>query len=744
MASPTALPEGDAELWSVNDTIGRNLERVLDKAQGVMSSIFGDDKEPQRISTTQIKKVPTAVAAAQQAQANKPKTSTFSFFGGSALLKEFNLRDQVASGGAGMTWRIHAASRKSNNEEVSVWIFDKKIIDRVPKNSQETALEIARKEGTQVARLRHPHIIRVLNSAEESSKDMVYVTEPVVASLANVLGDYRNLPSAPKHVLDAKLLELEIKGGMLQLAEALSFLHKDAKMIHRFLSPESIFLTAKGSWKLNGFGFSVYWNPDSSSKPPTVQYESDVTSPFPLQPQMGWSAPELLAGESYDYSVDMFSLGSLLYSVFNSGKTPFSSAERNMTVFRKQVTTGSFPLENVPLSLQDVLKQLLSHAPKNRPDAKTFLSSAYFNDVLFKAIRYLDTLLERDNNSKAQFFKALLTLLPKFEQKIAIQKVLPPVLAELRHAALLQHTLPVVMTIAENQETADFQRDTLPALEPVMASANDTADVIFILLKHMHTLLSKSTPDALRDFVLPMVFKAYEGSAKDVQDEAVKSTALFADKIEKSTLRSSVLPRLLNIIMETSTDTLRQNALIVLSKILHLLDRSSLEDPIMPALEKGIAADRSQRTVVCILGVYEQISRQLGEEAVATKVLPVLCPMMYERSLKLEQFLLFVNSIKNLIKRIEAKRCLELKETERVEEQESGKRIQAPGHNSLLDDAPKKGHDDDTDWSSIAAGGAESQKSAPRAEPRQKKAEVLPALLAQVVAFFRKSQLFRK
>ena len=39
----------------------------------------------------------------------------------------------------------------------------------------------------------------------------------------------------------------------LQLAEGLSFLHKDVKLLHRNICPESIIINSNGAWKLAGF-----------------------------------------------------------------------------------------------------------------------------------------------------------------------------------------------------------------------------------------------------------------------------------------------------------------------------------------------------------------------------------------------------------------------------------------------------------------------------------------------------------
>ena len=45
--------------------------------------------------------------------------------------------------------------------------------------------------------------------------------------------------------------------GVVQLAEALSYLHGVEQFAHMNVSPQSIVVTKRGMWKLAGFAFAV-------------------------------------------------------------------------------------------------------------------------------------------------------------------------------------------------------------------------------------------------------------------------------------------------------------------------------------------------------------------------------------------------------------------------------------------------------------------------------------------------------
>merc|ERR1712137_1156384 len=79
-----------------------------------------------------------------------------------------------------------------------------------------------------MTKLRHPRVLSILRPAQDSKKALIIETEPVFASLANILRDYTNLK--PSHALESFELEpLEIKIAALQITEALDFIHHNAK-----------------------------------------------------------------------------------------------------------------------------------------------------------------------------------------------------------------------------------------------------------------------------------------------------------------------------------------------------------------------------------------------------------------------------------------------------------------------------------------------------------------------------------
>ncbi|XP_077282832.1 SCY1-like protein 2 [Temnothorax americanus] len=73
------------------------------------------------------------------------------------------------------------------------------------------------------------------------------------------MGKQNHPPTTSHHrstlVKEYELHELEVKYGLLQITEALLFLHGNCKVLHRNICPTSIIITKRGTWKLSGFEF---------------------------------------------------------------------------------------------------------------------------------------------------------------------------------------------------------------------------------------------------------------------------------------------------------------------------------------------------------------------------------------------------------------------------------------------------------------------------------------------------------
>ncbi|CAH0393983.1 unnamed protein product [Bemisia tabaci] len=163
-------------------------------------------------------------------------------------------------------------------DEVSIFVFEKRLAEKLHKpKRKETVAEILRGGVRQLERFRHPRILQVVHAIEECSETIAFATEPVMASLANILAYHEHQGTGagppetgasahaqpqhpiprPPHACDYSFLGIELKYGFLQLTEALSFLHCIGHTLHHNVCPGSIFVNKKGIWKLGGLEFTA-------------------------------------------------------------------------------------------------------------------------------------------------------------------------------------------------------------------------------------------------------------------------------------------------------------------------------------------------------------------------------------------------------------------------------------------------------------------------------------------------------
>ncbi|GBG71258.1 hypothetical protein CBR_g8679 [Chara braunii] len=316
------------------------------------------------------------------------------------------------------------------------------------------------------------------------------------------------------------------------------------------------------------------------------------------------------------------------------------------------------------------LRRILNLDPSARPSAIEFGGSPFFrDDTQLRALRFLDRMLERDNMQKAEFLKALGGMWSGFDGRILRYKVLPPLAIELRNEAMQVLVLPMIMAIAEAQDARNFEIMILPSLVPAMQTA--AGDMLLLMLKHAGTVAEKISGDVIKNHLLPMMMRAYEDSDIRVQEEALKRTIAVLNKLDYQSVKQAVLPRVHGLALKTASAAVRVHALICLGQLCQRMDRPAVME-VLSTCARCMAVDRSAPTLMCILGVGDIVSKQFGPEFAVESVLPLLVPSLSAPSLNPEQFSKYIGVIRDVLRKIEEKRSLNITETVRRTNDTSG------------------------------------------------------------------------
>ena len=192
-----------------------------------------------------------------------------------------------------------------------MFVFDKNQLKYI-KEDRDAILDVLKRGVIQLTKIRHPRVLTVQHPLEESRDSLAFVTEPVLASLANYLGNYSNMPSPNETTQFPSLHEIEIKYGLMQLMEGLQFLHTDVKMIHRNICPESIVINNENNWKLFGFDYCSLLTVDQETGKIGGTEQTayiQVNRVSLLQPILDYAAPEWIIDSQQFCPSDVYSLG---------------------------------------------------------------------------------------------------------------------------------------------------------------------------------------------------------------------------------------------------------------------------------------------------------------------------------------------------------------------------------------------------------------------------------------------------
>lgn len=279
-----------------------------------------------------------------------------------------------------MLWKIYKGNKRSTKQEASIFVFEKRQLEKWNKQDREFILETLRRGVVQLTKIRHPKILTVQHPLEESRESLAFATEPVFASLANVLGQTTNMPQ-PANMSDYKFYDIEIKYGLLQISEGLAFLHNDMKLLHKNISPESVIINSQGAWKIFGLDFCIH-NTSSPNNPPNYPFEDyNPTLPSVCQPNVDYLAPECITLQKHSAASDMFSLGMLAFTLSSPDKKcirPVKDLQQFKARAQDLKKLSGTKLQCVPEELREYVKLLLNVTAEGRPDAHQFIKVNIF------------------------------------------------------------------------------------------------------------------------------------------------------------------------------------------------------------------------------------------------------------------------------------------------------------------------------------------------------------------------------
>lgn len=163
----------------------------------------------------------------------------------------------------------------------------------------------------------------------------------------------------PELMRNHNLTENEVVDLGISMCEALSICHSN-NIIHRDIKLDNIFVSDNGYYKLGDFGVArtIEKTVSGLSKKGTYTY----------------MAPEVYKGETYGCSVDIYSLGMVMYRLLNFNREPFLPLppenikynDKNEALVKRMQGQNFAPPANASEQLSKIIMKACSFEPQNR------------------------------------------------------------------------------------------------------------------------------------------------------------------------------------------------------------------------------------------------------------------------------------------------------------------------------------------------------------------------------------------
>lgn len=583
-------------------------------------------------------------------------------------------------------WSVYTGRPKdtstntSGPSKVSIFIFDKKRFEShlltygiiKSKNSSHDrasiaeAYDVLRKQVGNLAKLKHPNILHLIEPLEEHSKNFMFVTEYVTGSLESVFTDVdEELNFLKGHVRE----DIVIQRGILEITQALDFIHNRANCVHLDIQPRSVFINDNSDWKVSGLGHLLSLPRSTNSTEYFMQQYDPRVPPF-LHLALDYTAPEIVLDSTVSFRSDYFSLGSLILKLY-TGKS-FLSSDNSSSQYRdeyarfeRRLINRSWEgvLSNIPHSLKICMPKLLNRDLYERyENISDFLKCDFFQDPLMKTLNFLDDLPTKDRDDRLLYLEGLVELLPKYPPSLLQRKFLTVLLHLLSQlcgdikldTASISMDVHLVIRIGSTLSQLTFQERVFPVLADKSNFSHILKHATLPLAENISTLKDKIRQDDFMQVILkPLITHVFRDMKDDLavptQEKLLERLTVLTDIFDFITVKSFLLPLLSELFGRTTSLTVK---IACVSRFQLLIERKNVDtdlicQEILPLFRS--MKTRDPRILMQSLKLFEIVPVVIRNESLLVEqLLPLLWRYSLAPTLQTSQYGQYVQTINKI------------------------------------------------------------------------------------------------
>lgn len=423
---------------------------------------------------------------------------------------------------------------------------------------------------------------------------------------------------------------LSVTWGLYTLLSALAFVNESAKSIHGNVTPDSVWVTKGGDWKLGGMELCTPLN--LPSRAPLLDSHFAHFDMFSSCPR-SYQSPEresrslaTLSSEDY-WALDVYSVGCLVWEIYGGEVSSSDDLRRaHLSLVSKQLHVS------IPPEWKETLARMLDSLPSSRPSSKDILDNcAAFRIPIVGCLLFLDNLALKSPQDKQKFWTSLPTILPKVPSTIAKYRLLPALLQAVDFGAANGSgpgVLTAIFSLGSSLSEEEYKKHLVPTITKLFASL-DRATRSF-LLSNLPNYVDKIPVSVLQEKVLPHFVTGFVDTSHEMREITVKACLSLAPYVSQADLLNSLVRNLV-ICTRDAEPSVRVNSIICLGRIGQYIQNPAHRDaelvqPLLQAMRDSFPFTRAAvlRSLTHLLNLEKgsflpavMVARKIGPMATA-------------------------------------------------------------------------------------------------------------------------------
>ena len=553
-------------------------------------------------------------------------------------------------------WKIFKGTNKTTGDNISAFIFEKKILDKKSEKERDNILMCLRKEPETLIRgkNKHKNFLTIIEPIKEDNSSIGFITEYISYNLISWINDYH--PS-----------KLEIKYIIYQILSVVFFIHSEYHISHNNLNPENIFITEKNFIKITGFMFttSLIKDTNNNNNNNNLIFSKNIVK---LICNLKYASPDLIINNEINNNSDNFLIGLISYYLLNEKNNyndlfvlndnsyeSYKNSYENTNIDKK---VNNFTKDDY---VKEFLKLLLQNNPEKRKNLSQIQNSKFFvesedNNKLVP-LCLLSKMESTEISSNYDLLKLLPNILNLYSKKEKEFLILPNLLYYLKVENLINPIVPALFLLSEqNNKDINFEEKIWPTFKKLFNMKKFPAATLYFTLKKMNFLINNLEKSEFNKYCIPLMSKALDCGVQKIQEVVLDELPNLLKNLDKNEFQNNIYNRLVKIVIQTNNKKIRKKIMNFFIYLTDYFDSYFINNNFLEDIEKIIKSETTINICKNAFILYEKIKLKVNDKSVRSKIIPSLLLMMCNGEISEDLFNQGERIIHSYIQKIKEKR----------------------------------------------------------------------------------------